>query len=540
MGGSEEKPGGPDLGAPTPMSGIPMGGMLAGHFRGEPVLIARVGDNFFAIGSKCTHYSAPLAEGLIDGETVRCPWHHACFNLRNGAAVAAPALIDVTAYELAIENETVRVIGRKATQEVAAATRHQGDSRAPDSVKLQPPSPDQPSSVVIIGAGAAGNACAEMLRRELYCGPVILIDPDGDAPYDRPNISKDYLAGSAPEDWLPLHPKEFYDAQRIEMRRGVPVKSIDRTGARVVLEDGTAIPYGALLIATGASPIHLDVAGGDRIKYLRSLRDCRELIAACGKAGSAVVIGASFIGLEVAASLRTRGLDVSVVGLEEVPLAKVLGPDLGALVRKVHEEKGVRFFLKHSVVSIAADKVTLDDGTVLDSAIVVAGIGVKPNTTLGEECGLTMDKGLAVNEYLETSDPKIFAAGDVARFPDAHSEIRIRIEHWMVAERQGQVAARNMLGQRVRFDDVPFFWSAHYDALTIGYTGHAEGWESTVTDGSIEKMDCAVSFIHEGRRTALATINRDKQALQAEIDMEREVLLLPPSAHRGNVSGAKP
>jgi NADPH-dependent 2,4-dienoyl-CoA reductase/sulfur reductase-like enzyme/nitrite reductase/ring-hydroxylating ferredoxin subunit len=540
MSGSEEQSAGPDLGQALPMSSVPMGGMLAGHFQGEPVLIARVGENFFAIGGKCTHYGGPLAEGLIDGETVRCPWHHACFNLRNGAAVAAPALNDVASYEIAIENETVRIVGKKATQEIAAASRHQGDSRAPDTVKLQQPSPSQPSSVVIIGAGAAGNACAEMLRRELYCGPVIMLDPDTDAPYDRPNLSKDYLAGSAPEEWLPLHPKEFYEAQAIDVRRGARVKSIDRAGAKVILEDETSLPYGALLIATGASPMHLDVPGGDSIRYLRTLGDCREIITAAGSARSAVVIGASFIGLEVAASLRARGLEVSVVGLEDVPLAKVLGADLGALVKKVHEDKGVKFFLKHSVASIAGNKATLDDGTVLDADFIVAGIGVKPNTALAETAGLTMDKGISVNEYLETSDPRIFAAGDVARFPDAHSTVRIRIEHWMVAERQGQVAARNMLGQKVRFDDVPFFWSAHYDALTIGYTGHAEGWESTTVEGSIEHMDCAVSFMHEGRRAAVATINRDRQALQAEIEMEREVLLLPPSAHRGNVSGAKP
>jgi NADPH-dependent 2,4-dienoyl-CoA reductase/sulfur reductase-like enzyme len=184
--------------------------------------------------------------------------------------------------------------------------------------------------------------------------------------------------------------------------------------------------------------------------------------------------------------------------------------------------------------------VTLDDGTALEADLVVAGIGVKPNVALGEAAGLTMDRGIAVNEFLETSDPKIFAAGDVARFPDAHSTFRIRIEHWMVAERQGQVAARNMLGQKARFDDVPFFWSAHYDAVTIGYTGHAESWEETKVDGSIEQMDCAVSFIQEGRRAAVATINRDKQGLQAEIEMEHEVMLLPPSAHRGNVSGPKP
>lgn len=540
MGGSNEKPGGPDLSQPQFMSSIPAGGMLAGHFQGEGVLIARVSDNFFAVGSSCTHYSAPLADGLIDGETLRCPWHHACYNLRNGAAVGAPALNDLTAYELAIEADTVRVTGKKTPAQLTSAVRHAGDCRAPEAVKLQQPTESQPSSVVIIGAGAAGNACAEMLRRESYHGPVIILDPDGDAPYDRPNLSKDYLAGNAPEDWLPLHPADFYEKQQIEIRRGATVKSIDRAAQKVVLEDGTSLPYGALLIATGASPIRLDLTGAERVKYLRSLADCRALIDAAKNAKSAVVIGASFIGLEVAASLRTRGLDVSVVGLEDVPLAKVLGGELGALVRKVHEGKGVKFFLQRKVASIAAKQVTLDDGTTLDADVIVAGIGVKPNVDLGEAAGLTIDRGIAVNEFLETSDPKIFAAGDVARFPDAHSTFRIRIEHWMVAERQGQVAARNMLGQKARFDDVPFFWSAHYDAVTIGYTGHAESWEETKVDGSIEKMDCAVSFFHEGRRAAVATINRDQQGLKTEIEMEHEVMLLPPSAHRGNVSGPKP
>jgi apoptosis-inducing factor 3 len=539
MGGSDEKPTGPDLSEPVAMSSIPMGGMLGGHFNGEPVLIARVSDNFFAIGSKCTHYGANLAEGMIDAETVRCPWHHACFNLRNGAAVAAPALIDQPAYELAIENDTIRVTGRKTGPEIASASHIPGDSRTPERVTQHPTPPSLPSSIVIIGSGAAGNACAEMLRRESYTGPVTLLDPDTDAPYDRPNLSKDFLAGNAPEEWLPLHPADFYADQQIEIRKGARVKSIDRAGKTVALEDGSTAPYGALLIATGASPIRLEIPGGDRIKYLRSLGDCRELIKAAGSARNAVVIGASFIGLEVAASLRTRGLNVSVVGLEDVPLAKVLGADLGGLVKKVHEDKGVRFFLKNSVKSLTAEKATLDDGTVLDADLVVAGIGVRPNIALAEQAGLTIDKGISVNEFLATSDPAIFAAGDVARFPDAHSTLRIRIEHWMVAERQGQVAARNILGQNVRFDDVPYFWSAHYDALTIGYTGHAETWEETTVEGTIDAMDCAVAFIHEGRRAAVATINRDKEGLQAEIEMEREVLLMPPEAHRGNVSAAK-
>jgi NADPH-dependent 2,4-dienoyl-CoA reductase/sulfur reductase-like enzyme/nitrite reductase/ring-hydroxylating ferredoxin subunit len=523
MSANDEKPTGPDLSIPVPISSIPIGGMLAGHFEGEPVILARVGGTFFAIGGKCTHYGASLGDGMIEGETVRCPWHHACFNLRNGAAVGGPALLDLPAYETVVENESVHVVGVKSAVDTATLSRGPGKSRAPERVTLAPASPPHPSSVVIIGAGAAGNACAEMLRRENYRGPLVLIDPDTDAPYDRPNLSKDYLAGSAPEEWLPLHPQEFYEQQEVAFRRG-RIKSIDRSTGSVIFEDATALPYGTLLIATGASPVRLDIPGGNRLLYLRSLADCRAVIDAAKGTKSAVVIGASFIGLEVAASLRTRGLNVSVVGLEAVPLEKVLGPDLGGLVRNVHEKKGVRFFLKRSVASISGDKAILDDGTSLDADLVVAGIGVRPNVQIAEECGLTIDKGIAVNEFLQSSDPKIFAAGDVARFPDAHTGSRIRIEHWVVAERQGQVAALNILGAKTRFDDVPFFWSAHYDALTIRYTGHAESWEKTEIEGSVDEMDCSVSFIHNGRRTAVATINRDKEGLKAEIEMEREVL----------------
>ena len=514
MSANDEKPTGPDFSAPVPITSIPVGGMLAGHFEGDPVILTKMGGAIHAIGGKCTHYGAPLSDGMIEGETVRCPWHHACFNLRNGAAVGAPALLDLPVYATIIEDGNIRVAGVKSAD---------GDSRAPDRVTLAPSSPPHPSSVVIIGAGAAGNACAEMLRRENYRGPLTLIDPDPDAPYDRPNLSKDYLAGSAPEEWLPLHPQDFYEQQEIAIRRG-RVKSIDRRTGSVVFDDATALPYGALVIATGASPIHLDIPGGGRLLYLRSLADCRAVIDAAKSAKSAVVIGASFIGLEVAASLRTRGLNVSVVGLEEVPLARVLGPELGGLVKNVHEKKGVRFFLKRSVASISGDKAILDDGTSLDADIIVAGIGVRPNVQLAEECGLAIDKGIAVNEFLQTSDPKIFAVGDVARFPDAHGGSPIRIEHWMVAERQGQVAALNILGRKSRFDDVPFFWSAHYDALTIRYTGHAESWEKTEIDGTIEEMDCSVSFMQTGRRAAVATINRDREGLKAEIEMEHEVM----------------
>ena len=194
----------------------------------------------------------------------------------------------------------------------------------------------------------------------------------------------------------------------------------------------------------------------------------------------------------------------------------------------MHQEKGVQFLLGRTVKAVEQSFVTLDDGSRLDADIVVAGVGVRPNLALAQSAGLTMDNGVAVNEFLETSASGIFAAGDVARWPDAYSEARLRVEHWVVAERQGQVVARNMLGNRDRFDDIPYFWSAHYDKLSIAYTGHVEKWDETRIEGDVAKMDCAVAYMVGGKRRAMATINRDRRNLLAEIELETELLLKPP------------
>ena len=520
---------GPDLAKGVEISSLGAGEMITGHAFGEPVLLAHVEPNWFAVGAKCTHYSATLSDGILVGETIRCPWHHACFELRNGSASHAPALNDLPAYDVVLENNIVRVTKKRVHANARDAVRRPRGSRAPTRVTLDQNPPTGPKSVLILGGGAAGNACAEMLRREGYRGAVTVVDPDTDAPYDRPNLSKDYLAGSAPEEWLPLHPADFYEAQQIELLRGVSAVSIDPKAKTVALSDGTARDYGALLIATGASPIKLNIPGADRVMYLRTLADCRRIIGQATNAKTAVVIGASFIGLETAASLVARGLRVQVVAPETLPLSRVLGTEIGTLVKSVHEEKGVAFHLGRSAKEVDGNAVVLDDGSRLEGDLIVAGIGVRPNIELAQSAGLILDGGIAVNEFLETSAAGVFAAGDVARWPDAYSDARLRVEHWVVAERQGQVAARNMLGYRDRFDDIPFFWSAHYDKLSIQYTGHVDKWDETRIEGDVMKMDCAVSYIVAGQRRAMATINRDRQNLQTELLMEAELLLKPPA-----------
>ena len=519
---------GPDLTKGVEISSVRPGQLIAGHAFGEPVLLAHVEPNWFAVGAKCTHYGAPLDQGVLVSETIRCPWHHACFELHNGAASRAPALNDLPSYDVAIENNVVRVIRKRDPGQLKGEPHRVRASRASERVLFEPFPVTGPKSVVIIGAGAAGNACAETLRREAYRGPITMIDPDPDAPYDRPNLSKDYLAGNAPEEWLPLHPKDFYEAQHIEILSGVEAVRLDAKAKTVQLTGGSSREYGCLLIATGASPIRLDIPGGDRILYLRTLRDCRAIIDSIAGARNAVIIGASFIALEVAASLVTRGLKVDVVAPEKIPLERVLGAELGGLVKKVHEDKGVTFHLGQTVKSAEEKSVVLDNGSRLSADIVIAGIGVRPRLELAESAGLTLDNGLAVNEFLETNVKGIFAAGDVARWPDAYSDVRLRIEHWVVAERQGQVVARNMLGDRDRFDDIPFFWSAHYDKLSIAYIGHADRWDETRIDGDVMQMDCEVSYMVAGKRRAVATINRDRMNLVAEVELETALLLKPP------------
>jgi NADPH-dependent 2,4-dienoyl-CoA reductase/sulfur reductase-like enzyme len=348
-----------------------------------------------------------------------------------------------------------------------------------------------------------------------------MLSADADPPYDRPNLSKDYLAGTASEDWIPLRDAAFYQQQSIDLRLATRAVAIDTQQRLVRTSNGDSLAYGALLIATGAEPIRLDLPGADlpHVHYLRSLADSRSLIDAAGRARRVVVIGASFIGLEVAASLRNRQLEVDVVAPDRIPMERVMGSEIGTLVRSIHEEHGVRFHLLDKVRSISAHQVQLESGTTIDADLVVVGIGVRPALELAQSAGLALDRGISVNQYLETSVAGIFAAGDIARWPDPHTGQNIRVEHWVVAERQGQAAALNMLGRRQAFDAVPFFWSMHYD-MSISYVGHAERWDSLAIDGAVDQRDCRVAFVRSGRTLAVATISRDLDSLRAERELE--------------------
>jgi NADPH-dependent 2,4-dienoyl-CoA reductase/sulfur reductase-like enzyme len=445
---------------------------------------------------------------LVVGETVRCPWHHARFSLRTGEAVGAPAFNAVSCWRL--ERSGGKILVREKSDPAEQSKTGGGKSAA-----------GQPERIVIVGGGAAGFAAAEMLRREGFAGALTLLSADADAPYDRPNCSKDYLAGNAPEDWMPLRPADFYKDQAIDLRLRTEVGGIDTKAKQLTLANGEALAFDKLLLATGAEPVRLDIpgAGEPHVHVLRSLADSRAIIAKAKTARQAVVIGASFIGLEAAAALRARDIEVHVVAPERRPLERVLGAEYGDMIRALHEEHGVVFHLEDGVTGIAGRDVTLKSGGKLAADLVVVGVGVRPRLQLAESAGLKIDRGVAVDEYLETSVPGIFAAGDIARWPDPHSGDNLRIEHWVVAERQGQAVARNMLGQRQRFVEVPFFWSQHYD-VPINYVGHAEKWDDLQVEGDIKARDCLVRYRRGGKVLAVASVYRELENLKAELAME--------------------
>ncbi len=465
------------------------GAMIAGKVGDEDVLLARRGDEFFAVSAHCTHYHGPLAEGLMVGGTVRCPWHHACFDLRTGSAIGAPALRPLNTYEVVRDGDVVRVSGGQAI------------------LPVQDRQDCLSSTIVVLGAGAAGSFAASELRRLGFSGKVTLLTREDRLPYDKPNLSKDYLAGKAPAEWIPLLTQEEYAERNIDLRLTANVDSIDAQ-RREIRVNGETLQYDKLILATGSSPRKLDTAAP--VHYLRTWNDADALRAATENAKKAVIIGASFIGLEAAASLRERGVEVTVIGMEEHPLEKILGTEVGAFIRKIHENHGVRFRLGRRPTEVRGDAVVLDDGTTEECDVVIAGIGVELNLELAQRVGLNIDRRIVVDDYLQTSDPNIFAAGDIAS----------RSEHWVHAGRMGQAAARNAMGLRERFAHVPFFWSQHYE-LVFAYVGFAARADDVQLFGSLDDTNAAAVYREDGRVTAVVTLFRDDVSLAVEAAMER-------------------
>ncbi len=496
-----------DFGKGIEVDRVSEGNIVEGKVGDDDVLLIRRDSGFVAIGAHCTHYGGPLAKGLIVGDEIRCPLHHACFNLKTGEVLRNPAFDPIPCWRVEQIGDTLFV--RDKLPQPGPVVASPAEAHA------------HPESIVIVGGGGAGMAAAVTLRHEGYQGPLTILSADSDPPCDRPNLSKDYLSGTAPDDWMPLRSDDFFKEQKIELVLNSRVASFDPQKKEVKLENGKTYGFSALLLAMGGEPVRIPVPGADnsQLFYLRSWADSRRLIKAATTAKQVLIVGASFIALEVAASLRERGIAVHIAVREGDPLEPVFGKEVGKFVRELHEAHEVIFHKGETIARLDGRKAVLSKGTVVEADFVVLGVGVRPVVNFAEKAGLKVDNGVVVDEFLETSAKGIFAAGDIARWPDPRSGQLTRIEHWVVSERLGQAAARNMLGRKERFDAVPFFWTQQYD-LTIRYIGHAEKWDAVQVDGNLEARDCAVAFRIGDSVVAVATINRDLKNLKTEVEME--------------------
>ena len=472
------------------------------------ILLARAGHRFHAISATCPHYGAPLAEGVLCGTRIVCPWHHAVFNVVNGDSEEPPALDALVSYAVRVEGERILVNVPEETP----------DRRTPTMSSHDPVA--DPRQFVIIGAGAAGYAAAQTLRQEGFRGNLVMITREDCAPYDRPNLSKDYLQGHAEQEWMPLRPDEFFSEHGIKLLVNREVTRVDARTKTITFEGGETMDYDALLVATGSAPLRLNIPGSDlkAICVLRSFADADSIIETARRSRRAVVVGASFIAMEAAYSLRERGLEVTVVAPSQEPFETTLGAEVGAVFRRLHESHGVRFKLGSIVYrfegSHNVEAVTLDNGERIETDMVVMGTGVRPVTHFIEGVEFDDAGGIVVDSRLRAADG-IYAAGDIVSFNDPRTGERVRIEHWRTAQQQGRAAARNMLGHDVAFEGVPFFWTRQFDVALL-YVGHAKSWDEIVYRGDVSSHDFLAFYLKGERVVAVAGMNRDREMAAAE------------------------
>ncbi len=454
----------------------------------KSVMLVKIEGEIHACGGKCTHYGAPLARGLLHDHTITCPWHSARFDVRSGDMVSPPALEGVGCYPVKVDDGQVYL----------------GPRPEPEPPEIQG---EDDRTFVIVGAGAAGNAAAETLRREGFAGRLVMITAEPDRPYDRPTLSKEFLGGEAPKSWLPLHSEEFYELRKVELLTERRVTGLDPEGKTLTFRDGERLAFDKALLATGGVPRRLDVPGADfeDCFLLRSKADAQAIVEKLEEAEQVVVVGAGFIGMEAASALRERDIEVHVIAPEDVPMARLFGDEVGRWLHELHCSEGVFFHMGSTVEEFTGDDflegVRLSDGTSLSADVAIIGVGIRPATDYLEETGLLEDGAVPVDGTLQTEVEDIYAAGDIALVPLPGDGERRRVEHWVVAERQGQHAARAMLGEDSPYEELPFFWTMQH-GVSLKYVGYGRGYDATALRGSIDDGEFIVGYYADGALNA--------------------------------------
>ncbi len=476
------------------------------------MLLSRVDGQFYACGARCTHYGAPLADGVLDGRTVICPWHHARFDVTSGGLEDPPALDALSHYHAWTEGNDVFVrVPEDAETTPKGASYRESGGETPAMADRD--FDGHPQTFVIVGGGAAGQAAAETLREVGFRGRVVMVTKEEARPYDRTVLSKGFLSGKAGPDALPLRDADFYQRHGIEVVSGQAVTKLDAAEKTIHFENGEPLTYDRALVATGGTPRCLQVPGADLdgVFTLRSAADAEAIAARAAGAKRAVIVGSSFIGMEAAANLTQRGLAVTVVSVDEVPFEKVLGAEVGGLFLQTHRANGVTFHLDSGVRKIEKKGsglvLTTTGGTTVEGDLVLVGIGITPATDFLDGVTRADDGSVIAGAHLAVGDG-LWVAGDIARFPYGPGE-RVRIAHWRLAQQHGRIAARNMAGQALPFQGVPFFWSGQF-GVSLRYLGHAEAWTEVHLEGSLDDKRFIAYYLEGGEVLAAAGVGRDR------------------------------
>jgi apoptosis-inducing factor 3 len=461
----------------------------------EKILLVRDGDAVRAYSAVCPHAQGPLEEGAICNGRIICPWHKGAFRVSDGALLEPPPLAPLARYPVKVEGDDIWV----SPDKIAPPAR---------------PAPKEDRVLLIAGAGAAGATAAAALREFGFGGRILLVGREPGLPFDRTSLSKFVVAGQMNTGDVPdLLPADFYLEQGIERIEG-ELRGLDGAKRGASLSDGRSFEFDAALVATGGIPNGIGILGAGLrgVCMLRSVQDAAAILAKVRPGGRAVILGSSFIGLEVAACLREQNMEVSVVAPEDVPFSKQFGERIGRSFQTLHEAQGVRFHLGARAARLEGEErveaVVLEDARRLPADLVAIGVGVRPATDFVEGVERMKDGGLAVDAEMRVAG-SLYAAGDVAAFPMPRDGSRIRVEHWRVAQQQARIAAQNMLGRSVAYDGVPFFWTYHY-GKNFEYLGHAETWDEEVVVGDLEHQDFVALLLQRKNVAAVLACGRER------------------------------